>query len=62
MKIRLIIINDAPYGSERMYNGLRLLVRSLSTKEPSSRSFLSAMRFQERTKARKCRRATTTCR
>ena len=62
MKI-LIIVNDAPYGTERMYNALRgLQVLSLNVTGSKSKSFLSAMRLVARIKARRCRRATITYR
>ena len=61
MKI-LIIINDAPYGSEHMYNGLRLAGSLAKHEGTELKVFLSAMRFPARTRARKCRRDTTTCR
>jgi uncharacterized protein involved in oxidation of intracellular sulfur len=37
----LLILNDAPYGSERSYNGLRL-ARALANKKAAATVFLLA--------------------
>jgi hypothetical protein len=59
MKI-LIIVNDAPYGTERMYNALPGL-QVLSLNVTGSKSNI-AKRLPARIKARRCRRATITYR
>lgn len=57
----LFILNDAPCGSDRSYNALRLAGALAKREGEEVRSFSSATRRPARRRISGCRRATTTC-
>ena len=57
----LVILNDAPYGSERTYNGMRLAGTLSRSAENEVRVFLLGMPRCVRRPGRKFQRASTTC-
>ena len=59
MKV-LVILNDAPYGSEHTYNGLRLAASLAKQSGVEVKVFLAGDAASCPRVARRCRKATTT--
>ena len=61
MTSTLFVLNDASYGNERAYNGLRLAEALEGKENQQVRMFLMADAVACATSGQRCARVTTTC-